>query len=31
LRVAPEYLDDDEVLHIWLDRGLGYARTLPPK
>ncbi|WP_036504308.1 MULTISPECIES: TfoX/Sxy family protein [Nocardia] len=31
LRVAPEYLDDDEVLHAWLDRGLGYARTLPPK
>lgn len=31
LRVAPEFLGDDDVLSTWLDRGFGYARSLPPK
>ena len=31
LRVAPEVLDDDDTLRQWVDRGVGYARTLPPK
>jgi hypothetical protein len=31
LRVAPEALGDDDVLQAWVDRGVGYARSLPPK
>ncbi|MEU4342934.1 TfoX/Sxy family protein [Nocardia sp. NPDC023852] len=31
LRVAPEAADDDEVLREWVERGVAYARTLPPK
>ncbi|MFF3222874.1 TfoX/Sxy family protein [Nocardia suismassiliense] len=31
LRVTPEAADDDTVLREWVDRGVGYARTLPPK
>ncbi|GAA1586982.1 TfoX/Sxy family protein [Nocardia ninae] len=31
LRVNPEAADDDTVLREWVDRGVGYARTLPPK
>ncbi|MGO4614766.1 TfoX/Sxy family protein [Nocardia sp. 2YAB30] len=31
LRVAPEAADDDEVLREWVERGVAYARTLPPR
>ncbi|MEV6278395.1 TfoX/Sxy family protein [Nocardia sp. NPDC051832] len=31
LRVTPEAVDDDEVLREWVDRGVAYARSLPPK
>jgi|SRR5215211_311207 len=31
IRVAPEALESDEGLAAWVDRGVGYARTLPPK
>ncbi|PXX69044.1 TfoX/Sxy family transcriptional regulator of competence genes [Nocardia tenerifensis] len=31
LRVTPEAADDDAVLREWVDRGVGYARSLPPK
>jgi hypothetical protein len=31
IRVAPEVLDDDEVLARWVERGVAYARSLPPK
>jgi TfoX/Sxy family transcriptional regulator of competence genes len=31
LRVSPEVLGDDETLGAWVSRGVGYARTLPPK
>jgi TfoX/Sxy family transcriptional regulator of competence genes len=31
LRVAPEYLASDEVLEEWVQLGLAYARSLPPK
>jgi TfoX/Sxy family transcriptional regulator of competence genes len=31
LRVAPEGVESDEELRKWVDRGVGYARTLPPK
>jgi TfoX/Sxy family transcriptional regulator of competence genes len=31
IRVAPEALDDDEVLGRWVERGVAYARSLPPK
>ena len=31
LRVSPEVLDDDETLGAWVTRGVGYAKTLPPK
>jgi hypothetical protein len=31
LRVRGDVLDDDEVLRRWVDRGVGYARSLPPK
>jgi len=30
LRVSTEVLDDD-ALQAWVDRGVGYARSLPPK
>ncbi|HET7311524.1 MAG TPA: TfoX/Sxy family protein [Mycobacteriales bacterium] len=30
LRVSADVLDD-EALQAWVDRGVGYARTLPPK
>ncbi len=31
LRVDAAALDDDPVLRAWAERGLAYARTLPPK
>jgi hypothetical protein len=31
LRVRGDVLDDDAVLRQWVDRGVGYARSLPPK
>ena len=31
LRIAPDGLDDDATLSRWVDVGVGYARTLPPK
>ncbi|MGH3635138.1 MAG: TfoX/Sxy family protein [Mycobacterium sp.] len=31
LRVAPERLRTNDQLARWVDVGLGYARTLPPK
>ncbi|WP_280266865.1 TfoX/Sxy family protein [Nocardia wallacei] len=31
LRVDIELLADDEALREWIDRGVGYARTLPRK
>lgn len=31
LRVAPEALDDEAVLERWVERGVAYARSLPPK
>ena len=31
IRVAPEVLDDEAVLERWIDRGVAYARSLPPK
>jgi TfoX/Sxy family transcriptional regulator of competence genes len=31
LRVDAAALDDDAVLRAWAERGLAYARTLPPK
>ncbi len=31
IRVAPEALADDEVLGRWVERGVAYARSLPPK
>ncbi|HET6817870.1 MAG TPA: TfoX/Sxy family protein [Mycobacteriales bacterium] len=31
LRVHPDVLDDDATLQRWVDRGVGYARTLPRK
>ena len=31
LRVDVEVLGTDEQLHRWVDHGLAYARTLPPK
>ncbi|QIS05772.1 RNA methyltransferase [Nocardia brasiliensis] len=31
LRVTAEAADDDTVLREWVDRGVGYARSLPPK
>jgi TfoX/Sxy family transcriptional regulator of competence genes len=31
LRVSPDVLDDDAVLRAWVDRGVGYAATLPVK
>jgi TfoX/Sxy family transcriptional regulator of competence genes len=31
LLVAPEALVDDEQLRLWVDRGVGHVRSLPPK
>ncbi|HWB67067.1 MAG TPA: TfoX/Sxy family protein [Mycobacteriales bacterium] len=31
LRVTGAPLDDDDTLAAWVERGLDYARTLPPK
>jgi TfoX N-terminal domain len=31
LRVAPEGVETDDELEKWVTRGVGYARTLPPK
>ncbi len=31
IHVDPEFLDDDEVLERWVDRGVAFARSLPPK
>jgi hypothetical protein len=31
LHVDPEAVDDDAALRSWIDRGLGHARSLPPK
>ena len=31
LLVAPEALADDDQLRLWVDRGMAYVRTLPPK
>ncbi|WP_280433371.1 TfoX/Sxy family protein [Nocardia brasiliensis] len=31
LRVTAEAADDDAVLREWVERGVGYARSLPPK
>ncbi len=31
LLVAPEALADDDQLQLWVDRGVAYVRTLPPK
>jgi hypothetical protein len=31
LRVDSEELDDDRELAAWVERGVGYARSLPPK
>src|SRR4029077_5205106 len=31
LHIAPEVLDDEAVLESWVDRGVAYARSLPPK
>jgi hypothetical protein len=31
LRVAPEAVADDDALGRWVDCGLAYARSLPPK
>ena len=31
IRVAPEGVSDDRELGAWVEQGLAYARTLPPK
>jgi hypothetical protein len=31
IRVAPEALESEEELAAWVGRGVGYAKTLPPK
>jgi TfoX/Sxy family transcriptional regulator of competence genes len=31
LRVPPEQLEPESELEIWVRRGVGYARSLPPK
>jgi hypothetical protein len=31
LRVAPEAAQDDAALATWIERGVAYARALPPK
>ncbi|NPC44181.1 TfoX/Sxy family protein [Nocardioides sp. zg-1230] len=31
LLVSAEGLDDDDLLRLWVDRGVAFVRTLPPK
>jgi TfoX/Sxy family transcriptional regulator of competence genes len=31
LRVAPEHVEEDDDLREWVERGMTYARSLPPK
>jgi hypothetical protein len=31
LRVSSDAVSDDDALQAWVDRGVGYARSLPPK
>ena len=31
LRVAPEHVAADDALREWVERGVAYARSLPPK
>lgn len=31
IRVAPDALETDPVLHDWVDEGVAFAATLPPK
>ena len=31
LRVDAEAVESDEALSTWVDRGVSYARSLPPK
>jgi hypothetical protein len=31
IHVSPDVLDDEAVLEAWIDRGVGYAGSLPPK
>jgi TfoX N-terminal domain len=31
LRVAADAVADDDALRTWVDRGVSYARSLPPK
>jgi hypothetical protein len=31
LRVTAEAVADEKVLELWVDRGLAFARSLPPK
>ena len=31
IHVAPDVLDDDDVLERWVDRGVTFAQSLPPK
>lgn len=31
LRVDDSVLDDDKTLQLWVERGVAYARSLPPK
>jgi hypothetical protein len=31
VRVAGEGVEDEVALREWVERGLGFARTLPPK
>lgn len=31
LRVTGDVLEDDDTLATWIERGLSYARSLPPK
>lgn len=31
LRVSQEALADDQPLHAWVQRGINYAKSLPPK
>ena len=31
LLVAPDALADDDQLQLWVDRGVSFVRTLPPK
>jgi hypothetical protein len=31
LLVSPDVLADDDRLRLWVDRGVAFVRTLPPK